>query len=72
MQPQKYPGTKKRPLPFGFGQGQKQSAHKSDTDLFQQFGTPGGFDDNLDDFKEAKIDEENEDAEFLDHQDDNN
>ena len=30
MQPQKYPGTKKRPFPFGLGQGQLPSAHKSD------------------------------------------
>ena len=43
------------------------SAHKSDTDLKHKFGTPGGFDDNLDDFAEAKIEEDdNEDAEFLD------
>ena len=43
------------------------SAHKSETDMPQKYGTPGGFEDNLDDFAEAKIDEEeNEDAEFLD------
>ena len=67
MQPQRYPGTKKRPFPFGIGQGQMPSAHKSDTDLKQKYGTPGGFEDNLDDFKEAKIEEDdNEDAEFLD------
>ena len=43
------------------------SAHKSDTDLKLKYGTPGGFEDNLDDFKEAKIEEDdNEDAEFLD------
>ena len=43
------------------------SAHKSDGDLKQQFGTPGGFDDNLEDFEDAKIkEEEDEDSEFLD------
>ena len=48
------------------------SAHKSDGDnQHNKYGTPGGFDDNLDDFAvDAKIEEEdNEDSEFLDHVD---
>ena len=68
--PTKYPGTKKRPFPFNIGQGKMPSAHKSDGDnQHNKYGTPGGFDDNLDDFAvDAKIDEEdNEDSEFLDH-----
>ena len=72
MKEKSYPGTKKRPFPFGKGQGQMQSAHKSDGDhQANKFGTPGGFDDHLDDFAiDAKINEEdNEDSEFHDHED---
>ena len=64
-----YPGTKKRPYPFTLGQGQIQSAHKSDTDLQQKFGTPGGFDDNLEDFeieRDKIIEEDDEDSQFHD------
>jgi hypothetical protein len=69
---QKYPGTKKRPYPFSLGQGQMPSAHKSETDLKQQFGTPGGFEDNLDDFAMDGgriVEEEDEESQFLDQED---
>ena len=67
--PTKYPGTKKRPFPFNLGQGPVGSAHKSDGDHKQQFGTPGGFDDLLEEFGDAKInEEEDEDSVFLDQQ----
>ena len=66
--PTKYPGTKKRPFPFNLGQGQMGSAHKSDGDHKQQFGTPGGFEDLLDDFGDAKINEEDEESVFQDHE----
>ena len=45
------------------------SAHKSDTDLPQKFGTPGGFDDNLEDFEIDRnkiIEEDDEDSQFHD------
>ena len=52
------------------------SAHKSDGEhQANKFGTPGGFDDNLDDFAmgDAKIEEEDDDeSEFLDHVDNQN
>jgi hypothetical protein len=47
------------------------SAHKSDTDLPQKFGTPGGFDDNLDDFAMDGgkiIEEDDEDSQFHDQE----
>ena len=70
--PQKnYPGTKKRPYPFTLGQGQMPSGHKSETDMPQhKFGTPGGFDDNLDDFdiENPKIIEEG-DEDWQDQED---
>ena len=67
-----YPGTKKRPYPFSLGQGQMPSGHKSDTDLKQQFGTPGGFEDNLDDFAMDGgkiVEEDDEESQFLDQED---
>jgi hypothetical protein len=68
VQPTKYPGTKKRPYPFNLGSGQMPSAHKSETDLKHHYGTPGGFDDNLDDYAidPDKIIEEDEESEFHD------
>ena len=44
------------------------SAHKSETDLKHHYGTPGGFDDNLDDYAidPDKIIEEDEESEFHD------
>ena len=42
------------------------SAHKSEADLPQKFGTPGGFEDNLDDFEDAKIVEEDGDEDWKD------
>ena len=45
------------------------SAHKSDGDLKQQFGTPGGFEDLLDDFGDSKFnEEEDEESVFQDHE----
>jgi hypothetical protein len=68
----KYPGTKKRPYPWSFGQGNVGSGHKSDTDLHQKFGTPGGFEDNLDDYENNPIIEDvDEDKEFYDQQEGN-
>ena len=67
-----YPGTKKRPYPFSLGQGQMPSGHKSDTDLKQQFGTPGGFEDNLDDLAMDGgkiVEEDDEESQFLDQED---
>ena len=69
MPKKNYPGTKKRPYPFNLGQGQMASGHKSDTDLPQKFGTPGGFDDNLEDFEIENrkiVEEDDEDSQFHD------
>ena len=47
------------------------SGHKSDTDLKQQFGTPGGFEDNLDDFAMVGgkiVEEDDEESQFLDQE----